>query len=286
MSRHDAIDVAFFGAGLHPPHAPCAVGAFGDVYEEYLFEEPRWCVDAAEPARAQPTAELAQQLAAAWAQDGLYEHASVASFARFTLELLALGAPPQHLREAQAAIQDELRHAQLCFGLARRFGGAPVGPSALEIPPAALARVGDPVATALALFEEGCLNESVAACEAADALECCVDAEVRMVLETLAADERRHATAAWGALRWLLDTYGEQVREPLRRRVASLGVPRERDEAQASSSVQLAAYGRSSAHRRAGVQRRVIAELVLPLAHTMLSDPGMASTASSVFVRL
>src|SRR5690606_8285621 len=41
MGCEHAIDVALFGAGLHPLHAPSAVGAFGDVYEEYFFEEPR-----------------------------------------------------------------------------------------------------------------------------------------------------------------------------------------------------------------------------------------------------
>jgi hypothetical protein len=158
--------------------------------------------------------------AAKWARNGLDEHASVASFARFGLELLALGAPPRLLREVHAAIQDELLHARLCFGLARRFGGVAVDPGAMPIPTRALARTGDPVATALALFEEGCINESRAACEAAHAAAVCDDAELREVLERIAADELRHALLAWDALRWLLDTYGERVRGPLRARLA------------------------------------------------------------------
>ncbi|MDB4928218.1 MAG: hypothetical protein JWM10_702, partial [Myxococcaceae bacterium] len=36
-----------------------------------------------------------QGLADAWRRDALMEHASVASFARFTLQLMALGAPPE-----------------------------------------------------------------------------------------------------------------------------------------------------------------------------------------------
>ena len=34
------MDIAPLGAGLHPLHAPSAVGAFGDVDEEYLFDQP------------------------------------------------------------------------------------------------------------------------------------------------------------------------------------------------------------------------------------------------------
>jgi hypothetical protein len=207
------------------------------------------------------TAELASlpvdnSLAAAWAQAGLYEHASVASFARFALELLALGAPPELLREISRASVDELHHAELCFGLARRFGGAEVEPGRLAMPSDAFARLGDPVATALALFEEGCINESVAACEAADAAEQCSDAQERAVHETLAEDERRHAVAAWAALRWLIERHGERVAAPLRARVAALRVARVS----------------SDAPRRAVILRRVLSELVCPLALALVGD--------------
>ncbi len=253
----------------------------GQMQTASLDRSDAWCLAEPEPESLPLSTELAERLAAAWAEDGLYEHASVASFARFMLELLALGAPPALLHAAQAGIHDELHHAELCFALARRFGGTPLGPGPLAIPELALARTGDPVATALALLDEGCINESVAACEAADALEACVDAEVRATLEIIAADERRHATAAWAALRWLLDRYGEVVREPLRRRVAELAVAPSRPlAARDPLESALAAYGRSNAERRANVQRRVLGELVLPLARAMLSaDPSTIAAA-------
>ncbi len=188
------------------------------------------------------------ELAAAWANDGLYEHASVASFARFALELLALGAPPRLIRDVQGAIADELRHARACFDLARRFGGVEVRPGALPLSRGALARVGDPVATAIGVFEEACVNESIAACAAAEAASRAEDPEVRRVLEGIAVDERRHAVAGWAALRWLLDTYGEEVRDPLRARLARLG-PTD-DE----------------------LGNTVLGKLVVPLAHSMLFE--------------
>jgi hypothetical protein len=40
-------------------------------------------------------------LARAWAQDGVEEHASIAAFARFTVLLLSVGAPPDFVEAAQ-----------------------------------------------------------------------------------------------------------------------------------------------------------------------------------------
>jgi hypothetical protein len=60
-------------------------------------------------------------LAAAWTQDALVEHASVAAFARTTLELMALGAPAELVAGAQAAAADEVRHARVSFALASAY---------------------------------------------------------------------------------------------------------------------------------------------------------------------
>jgi hypothetical protein len=212
--------------------------------------------------------DLAHTLAAAWAQDGLYEHASVASFARFALELLALGAPPRLLRDLQAAIADELRHARACFELAQRFGGVALSPGPLPLPSNAFARIGDPIATALGVFEEACVNESVAACAAACAAARSQDPEVRRVLEGIAIDERSHAVAGWAALRWLLDIHGEQVRQPLRARLARVRTaPLPRPDASDDALVSL---GRLSARDQAALRNTVLEQLVVPLARSML----------------
>jgi len=68
-------------------------------------------------------------LAAAWTEDALVEHASVAAFARTTLELMALGAPAELLAGAQAAAADEVRHARLSFALASAYAGREVEPA-------------------------------------------------------------------------------------------------------------------------------------------------------------
>jgi hypothetical protein len=63
----------------------------------------------------------AEAFAERWTVAGLAEHASVAAFARFSLELMSVGAPSTLIWAAHAAAQDEIRHAQLCFGLANAY---------------------------------------------------------------------------------------------------------------------------------------------------------------------
>jgi hypothetical protein len=252
-----ALAVGADGVAYDKRYAVCKGGRPFVVHDETITAQLRGADDL-EPA-----------LARAWADDALAEHASVASFARFALELLALGAPPALLREVHVAIADELRHAKLCLGLARRFaGGSTIEIGALRLPARALGRVGDPVATALALFEEGCINESLAACEAADAAGCCEDDEVREVLESIAADERRHASLSFAALRWLLDTQGERVRGPLRTRLARVAPPRMGP----ARDCDAPEFGRLSPERRVHVHQRVFAELIVPLAHALLES--------------
>lgn len=70
-------------------------------------------------------------LASAWVSDALMEHPSIASFARFTLELLASGAPAHLVLGAQRAGLDEVANAKACFALASRFAGQGLGPTEL-----------------------------------------------------------------------------------------------------------------------------------------------------------
>lgn len=93
------------------------------------------------------------------------EHASVAAFARFTLELLALGAPASLVDAASSAMADEVRHARSCFGLATYYSGAVVGPGPLPVG-GALTDVELLHTVELAVLE-GCIGETSAALEAA-----------------------------------------------------------------------------------------------------------------------
>ncbi|AUX27705.1 uncharacterized protein SOCEGT47_083030 [Sorangium cellulosum] len=159
-----------------------------------------------------PLAPEARALAAAhYAAVAALEHASIASFARFSLQLLALGAPAELVAEAHRAALDEAEHARLAYGIASRLAGRAIGPGPLlEAATAPLAAgVADVVA---ALVEEGCVGETLGAAEAQEVARLAGDPALAAALARIAADEARHAALSWRALAWLLAAFGEPAR--------------------------------------------------------------------------
>lgn len=159
------------------------------------------------------------RLAEAWAQIGLMEHASIAAFARFTLELLAFGAPAELVASASQAMVDELEHARTAFSLASRYQGEAVGPGPLAVE-GSLAAI-ELESCALTAFLEGCIGETVAALQARAALAVASDSAVREVLSRVAEDEARHAQLAWRFLKWVLPRCGREFPARLWRAFAS-----------------------------------------------------------------
>lgn len=151
-----------------------------------------------------------------WARVALAEHASVASFARFALELLAFGAPAELVAGAHAAALDEVRHARLAFGLVGRHAGVSVGPGPLPLTDFTFSA--DLAAFAAATAAEGCVAETLSALQVAEARDRSTDPAEREVLAVLARDEARHAALAWQTLRWAT----EQGGDPVRRAVAAV----------------------------------------------------------------
>ena len=145
-----------------------------------------------------------------WTRVALMEHASVASFARFTLDLLTFGAPPELLALAQQAAADEVRHAEFAFGVASGLGAAVVGPGPMRLDDVPLHT--DLEAFALALVREGCVGETMGATEAAEAARQVSDAALRSTMEVIAADEQRHAVLAWRTLQWVWPALSSEAR--------------------------------------------------------------------------
>ncbi|NUP12515.1 MAG: ferritin-like domain-containing protein [Polyangiaceae bacterium] len=142
-------------------------------------------------------------LSDAFSSNGLMEHASVASFARFALDLLSLGAPASLVRAAQRAMGDEIRHAELCFSLASRYAGRAIGPKALDChDPNPTQRTAEDILAAT--IREGCVGETIAALLAARAADQAEDPGVREALREIAEDEARHAELAWQTIAWAL----------------------------------------------------------------------------------
>ncbi|MCB9547229.1 MAG: ferritin-like domain-containing protein [Myxococcales bacterium] len=215
-------------------------------------------------------ADLRARVADEWAQDGLMEHASVASFARFTLHLLAVGAPPALVDEALQAGRDEIEHARLCFRLAQRVGGAAVGPGPLPLDGDVIGDVSLP-AVVRAAVAEGCVGETVAAMEAGAALERAEDVEVRAALQIIARDEARHAELAWRFVGWAVqaDAAARAAAEDAFRVV--LAAPAGAPLTEEADVDRLAAWGRLTRRRRADVRAEALAEVVAPTAQALLA---------------
>jgi hypothetical protein len=149
-------------------------------------------------------------IALAWARDAALEHASIASFARFTLELLAHGAPSDIVMAAQEAAGDEVVHAMDCFAIASRYAGRALGPGPLDVVGVEPARgLADVVA---ATVREGCVGETIASLLAEARLARAEEHDVRNALARIAADEARHAELAWRFVGWAIALGGPSVR--------------------------------------------------------------------------
>jgi hypothetical protein len=157
--------------------------------------------DRIEPDTTGLDGETRAALADFWGREALFEHASVASFARFVMQLLAAGAPADLVRSAQRALAEEIDHATLCFGLSSAYSGTLVGPSSLDI----TGGLQGLVSAAVAVAREGCIAETVAALQVAASRDAATDPAVRAALATVAEQEMEHALLAWRYLRWALD---------------------------------------------------------------------------------
>jgi hypothetical protein len=221
---------------------------------------------------------LIERLRDHWLASARYEHASVAAFARVSLQLLSLGAPAELLRATQQAMADEVRHAQLCFGLAAAYGGAPpceAGPLRID------GCVSTGMQLEAALHEaiiEGALGEGAAALEALEGARACVDPVVRDVLSRIAEDEQRHALLAYQTVKWALHAEPRRTREVVREclRAGQRCAPKPAAELGAVDDDAARGYGLISSNRRAWLRHEVWHEVVAPMLALMLQAPSVA----------
>jgi hypothetical protein len=231
---------------------------------------------ATRPAKPSRYADRAR-LAAEWTRLGLMEHASIAAFARFTLQLLALGAPADLVAASNAAAVDETEHAKMCFAMASAHAGAPVGPGPLAVGGAL-----DALSLRDALIgtiREGCVGETIAALEAAEAREHATDPAVRAMLDRIARDELRHAELAWRFVRWALDQGGDELRVVAAqtfaeewRRPSTPG----RDQP-TREDLALLAGGIVPDGLRGAIRAEAMARVVIPCAGQVLGAPTLAA---------
>jgi hypothetical protein len=159
-------------------------------------------------------------LAAQWRENGRTEHASVAAFARLTLDLMSLGAPPRLVAAAQRDALDEIRHAELCFALARALDGRAASPAPWDEVASArtLSRIRTLALARLAVesLVDGALHEGVSARIIAQLARRCEDEAIARMLREIAADEGRHSAHGFEVTAWCLAQGGAPVAQALR----------------------------------------------------------------------
>jgi hypothetical protein len=162
---------------------------------------------------------IPSEVAAQWRENGRTEHASVAAFARLTLDLMALGAPPHLISASHADAIDEVRHTELCFSLARSIDGKTEDPG--PFPEARYARaLPSRRVTGLAVLAvdslvDGALHEGVSARIIAKLSKRSEVPAIRGVLKEIAADEGRHSAHGWDVVEWCLAEGGRPVANAL-----------------------------------------------------------------------
>jgi hypothetical protein len=214
---------------------------------------------------------LRRRVAEAWARDALFEHASVASFSRFSLHLLAVAAPPDLVDDAHSAARDEIQHARLCFALASAYAGEPLGPGPLPLEGDILGALDLP-SIAAATVREGCVGETLASLEAATALEHATVPAAREALTVITEDEARHAELAWRFVRWALDVGDDAVRAAVKAAFdEALTAPPPAPAADDPLDADLLAHGRLSDSRRQAVMREGLTEVVRPAVDALLA---------------
>jgi hypothetical protein len=194
----------------------------GRVLLPDLDEGAAWTGCPMEPERDDAPGGLADQ----WRENGRTEHASVAAFARLTLDLMALGAPPSLVASANEDALDEIRHTELCFSLARALDGRSVSPAPFS-EAQRFSRWPRPRRLALAELAvhslvDGALHEGVSARMVARLARRAEVPAIRGLLREIAADEGKHSAHGWAVVEWCLAEGGSTVAAALLGAVAAI----------------------------------------------------------------
>ena len=193
------------------------------------------------------------------------EHGSVAAFARVSLELLALGAPPDLVIGAHEAAMDEIRHARTCWALAAAMGEQPIGPGPLVLPRFEAPRRDLVLA---ATIVEGCVGETFGSALLAEAARSCEASSLAGILSGIADDEERHAALAFRIVRFL----GASRRE-IDDVLASVVI----EGTECANIPALAMFGRAAQRE---VFQRTFDEVVVPVLNACCATPATRSRAA------
>jgi hypothetical protein len=209
----------------------------------------------------------------AWSLAARFEHASIASFNKFSLELLAVGAPGELLVSANRAALQEVEHAQACFAAASAYAGQGIGPGPLPIGVLRLQAV-ELTELVRSTVAEGCVGEALAAAEALAARERASVPVIVSLLGKIATEEQEHAALAFRFVRWACGVGGPGVRDAARAAFESALAACRAEvplvTASAELSAVLEAHGRLCEPARSELRRRAVTDVIEPAYRELL----------------
>lgn len=170
-------------------------------------------VDGRRPEGLDPIDDAGHDLGSHFARMAFHEAAAVDAFDAMIGELRAHGAPASLLRSARRARRDEVRHAAMARGLARRFGGRSRAPKVARPAPRSLEAI------ALENAREGCARETLGVLIGLHQAAHAKDPAVRAFYARVADDEARHAALSFRLHAWLLPQLSRRAQASVRREV-------------------------------------------------------------------
>ena len=148
-----------------------------------------------------------------WENVTQLEHSSIASFSRFSLQMMAMGAPADILLAIQKATSDEIRHTQRAADILSGLIGSKVTLGAFPIK--GLSIESSREALISNLIKEACFAETLGVAELTAALKWCDHPEISAHLSEVLEEETEHAHLAWKALKWLVESAPIQEQDQL-----------------------------------------------------------------------
>ena len=172
-----------------------------------------------EPDLSELDAELRGLLASEWTRLAVEEHQRLQGRAKWTLYLLAVGAPNQLLRAVSLAAADHASSAQTYSVLADCYSEQGLLQRAVELTAAAPQRpiqiVPDLARVAAAIAQEWCIGDTVSLMVTAAAAHAAKDPVIQEALELIVEREKVHSLLSWRVVRWALENGDARVRSAL-----------------------------------------------------------------------
>ena len=145
--------------------------------------------------------DVRETLAASWLGRAEGARSTAETFRVVAAGLRALAAEPELVTLAARAVDDELRHADLCWRMACRYAGRVMPeppPRPLDLP--RYDGADEALRHTLHVVGQCCLNETTASAFLERCLKLATDEPVRAPLRALLADEVDHARLGWAHL--------------------------------------------------------------------------------------